>query len=134
MRPFTNITWSSRRIGLAALAVLVIGLATAEAQPRRWNNPPGSRGGPGTNWARPAPWAPRAVMRVRPYYRGAFRVRPGFRSRFAFGFGYGLGRPGFRSNPPGWRGGWGTNWANPPGPVGGPGASPFRLRPYRRWR
>ncbi|MGE0814094.1 MAG: hypothetical protein AB7O28_00840 [Vicinamibacterales bacterium] len=37
----------------------------------------------------------------------------------------------FRSNPPGPRGGPGTNWANPPGPAGGPGASPFRLRPYR---
>lgn len=38
---------------------------------------------------------------------------------------------GWRSNPPGPRGGPGTNWANPPGPAGGPGASPFRLRPYR---
>ena len=28
------------------------------------------------------------------------------------------------NNPPGWRGGPGTNWENPRGPVGGPGASP----------
>jgi hypothetical protein len=29
-------------------------------------------------------------------------------------------------NPPGQRGGPGTNWENPPGPIGGPGASPDR--------
>ena len=28
------------------------------------------------------------------------------------------------NNPPGPRGGPGTNWENPPGPRGGPGASP----------
>ena len=33
-------------------------------------------------------------------------------------------------NPPGPRGGRGTNWENPPGPRGGPGASPDR----RYWR
>ena len=30
------------------------------------------------------------------------------------------------NNPPGPRGGPGTNWENPPGPRGGPGASPDR--------
>jgi hypothetical protein len=30
------------------------------------------------------------------------------------------------NNPPGPKGGAGTNWENPPGPVGGPGASPDR--------
>ena len=29
-----------------------------------------------------------------------------------------------RNNPPGPRGGRGTNWENPPGSIGGPGASP----------
>lgn len=33
-------------------------------------------------------------------------------------------------NPPGWRGGPGTNWENPPGPAGGPGASPDRILVY----
>ena len=33
-------------------------------------------------------------------------------------------------NPPGPRGGPGTNWENPPGPRGGPGASPDRPRYY----
>lgn len=32
----------------------------------------------------------------------------------------------FDNNPPGWRGGPGTNWENPRGPAGGPGASPNR--------
>jgi hypothetical protein len=38
-------------------------------------------------------------------------------------------------NPPGPRGGPGTNWENPPGPRGGPGASPDRryyYSPYYR--
>lgn len=33
-------------------------------------------------------------------------------------------------NPPGPRGGPGTNWENPPGPRGGPGASPDRRYNY----
>ena len=88
---FTN--WP-RMTALSALAVLVLGLAPALAQPHpRWN-PPGPRGGPGTTWLNP------------PGPRGG----PGA-SR--------LPRHAFRSNPPGWRGGPGTNWANPPGPAGG---------------
>lgn len=34
------------------------------------------------------------------------------------------------NNPPGPRGGPGTNWENPPGPRGGPGASPNRRRVF----
>jgi hypothetical protein len=41
------------------------------------------------------------------------------------------------NNPPGPRGGRGTNWENPPGPAGGPGASPDRHPRYwqehRQW-
>lgn len=104
MKPLTNVTWTGRTIGLSALVVLVLGLVPADAHPHRRTNPPGPRGGPGTNWVRPVgPMGPVAASR----YRRAFR-----------------------SNPPGPRGGRGTNWANPPGPVGGPGVSPFRLR---RW-
>ena len=36
----------------------------------------------------------------------------------------GQGGPDRDNNPPGPKGGPGTNWENPPGPVGGPGASP----------
>lgn len=36
------------------------------------------------------------------------------------------------SNPPGYLGGFGTNWENRPGPRGGPGSSPdYRIR--RDW-
>jgi hypothetical protein len=136
MKLLSNLTWSGRSLGLAAVALVALGIGSADAQSLRRNNPPGPRGGPGTNWVRPVPWAPRAFAPVPPFHRRLHRHGPTFRGGFAFGFGYGYGvrRPGFRSNPPGPRGGWGTNWANPPGPAGGPGASPYRLRPYRRWR
>ncbi|MDD5561265.1 MAG: hypothetical protein PHT50_03935 [Candidatus Omnitrophica bacterium] len=67
----------------------------------RDNNPPGPKGGPGTNWENP----------------------PGPKG----GPGAGLdGKPRFDrdNNPPGPKGGPGTNWENPPGPKGGPGAGP----------
>lgn len=99
-----------RSLTLGALAVLLLGVATADAQPRRRNNPPGPRGGPGTNWANPP--GPRGGP-------GASRTRLWvYRDR--------------DHNPPGPAGGRGTNWENPPGPRGGPGASPDRRRP-RRW-
>lgn len=68
------------------------------------NNPPGPKGGPGTNWEN----------------------RPGPQG----GPGAGPNRGGVRhdkdNNPPGPKGGRGTNWENRPGPQGGPGASPNR--------
>ena len=87
---------------------------------RRWSdrdgNPPGPRGGRGTNWENPP--GPRGGPGTSPDRR----IRPGDR--------------GFRDrdgNPPGPRGGRGTNWENPPGPRGGPGASPDRrVRPGHR--
>jgi hypothetical protein len=93
---------------LCLLAVLVIGLSPALAHPHRRWNPPGSRGGPGTNWHNPpGPWGGPGASR--------------------------LARPGYRNNPPGPLGGPGTNWANPPGPRGGPGAS-LSHRGWPRWR
>lgn len=59
-----------------------------EARERRWQNRPGPQGGPGAS----------------PDRRGMDRD----------------------NNPPGMRGGPGTNWENRPGPQGGPGASPNR--------
>ncbi len=38
-----------RSLTLAALAVLLVGAATADAHPHRRHNPPGLRGGPGTS-------------------------------------------------------------------------------------
>jgi len=107
MTPCPSAAWT-RALALCALAALLLGASPAAAHPHHRSNPPGPRGGPGTNWQNP------------PGPRGG----PGA-SRFL--------RPGFRRNPPGPRGGRGTNWANPPGPVDGPGASPYRLRPWRRW-
>lgn len=43
-----------------------------------------------------------------------------------------LAAPDLDNNPPGPRGGPGTNWENPPGPRGGPGASPD-AKPWRPW-
>lgn len=69
------------------------------------NNPPGPKGGPGTNWENP----------------------PG--PQGGPGAGPNVNIPPRRdndNNPPGPRGGPGTNWENPPGPRGGAGASPNR--------
>ena len=69
----------------------------------RDNNPPGPKGGPGTNWEnRPGPQGG----------PGASPDRERRRDR--------------DNNPPGPRGGAGTNWENRPGPQGGLGASPNR--------
>lgn len=67
------------------------------------NNPPGPRGGAGTNWEnKPGP-------------QGGEGTSPDFRPR--------VDRD---NNPPGPRGGAGTNWENKPGPQGGAGTSPNR--------
>ena len=46
---------------------------------------------------------------------------------------FALAAPDRDNNPPGPRGGPGTNWENPPGPRGGPGASPD-AKPWRPGR
>ena len=69
------------------------------------NNPPGPKGGQGTNWENP----PGATGGP-----GAGPDRGG------------VGRRDKDNNPPGPKGGQGTNWENRPGPQGGPGASPNR--------
>jgi len=79
------------------------------------NNPPGPRGGPGTNWENPP--GPRGGPGASP---DAKPWRPWvWRKLFDND-----------DNPPGPRGGRGTNWENPPGPRGGPGASP-NVKPWR---
>ncbi|MBT9569203.1 MAG: hypothetical protein IV085_13005 [Thiobacillus sp.] len=76
----------------------------------RDNNPPGPRGGPGTNWENP------------PGPRGGPGMSPD-RHHFCKHHPRQCDRDG---NPPGPHGGPGTNWENPPGPRGGPGTSPDR--------
>lgn len=68
----------------------------------RDDNPPGPRGGPGTNWENPR--GPAGGPGASPNYRPRARDRD--------------------DNPPGPVGGRGSNWENPPGPRGGIGASP----------
>src|SRR3990167_614074 len=80
--------------------------------PDRDNNPPGPRGGRGTNWEKPP--GPMGGSGASPD-----RQRP---------------RLDRDNNPPGPRGGRGTNWENPPGPAGGPGAGPPRPPPPDRER
>ena len=89
------------------LAGTVIGVAEARD---RDNNPPGPKGGRGTNWENP------------PGPRGGPGSSPNRRWRDR------------DNNPPGPSGGPGTNWENPPGPVGGPGSSPNRFMIGNGWR
>ena len=74
-----------------------------QAHPDNDNNPPGPKGGPGTNWEnKPGP-------------QGGPGASPNIKHDND-------------NNPPGPKGGPGTNWENKPGPQGGPGASPNRIR------
>lgn len=99
----------------AAVLALTLGIA-APGMARDWdNNPPGPRGGPGTNWENPPGW------------RGGPGASP---DRHWHRHHWVVDRD---NNPPGPRGGPGTNWENPPGWRGGPGASPDR-RWWRWWR
>ncbi len=112
MKLFTNV--------IACVAVLA--LATPAAARDRDNNPPGWRGGYGTNWENPAgprggPGASPDRYAPRHYWRGGYWYWHPRRACWA---------PDPDWNPPGRAGGPGTNWENPPGPAGGPGASPNR--------
>ena len=64
---------------------------------------------------------------AQPYYAPRYEPRHYSRGRSCYRDGGACDRD---DNPPGPRGGPGTNWENPPGPAGGPGASPDR----RGWR
>lgn len=107
----------SRLLAAAGALVVALGVMTPAMAHDRDNNPPGWRGGPGTNWENPPGWrggpgaSPDRRWHHRPHH---YWVRDR------------------DDNPPGWRGGPGTNWENPPGPRGGPGASPDRR--WRWWR
>jgi len=126
--------------------VLAIMLASGDASAARRDrddNPPGPIGGRGSNWENPPGW--RGGPGASPDHR--FYLSGGHRYRFvAVSNGYhfhpvqGYWHPqyGFWNqtrhcwrdaddNPPGPRGGRGTNWENPPGPAGGRGASPDRV-------
>lgn len=108
----------------------------------RVDNPPGPRGGPGTNWENPP--GPRGGPGASPDRRDNERylmhhmsrhdwqrfqhMRMEERRNFCRMRHIHMDRCAIdrHDNPPGPRGGPGTNWENPPGPRGGPGASPYR--------
>jgi hypothetical protein len=122
------------------------------------DNPPGPRGGPGTNWENPP--GPRGGPGASPDRRDR-EVREVVKERVVVvnkvetpfrlagdgyyyhpNYGYYYPGRGFWNqsaqcwwdrddNPPGPAGGPGTNWENPPGYRGGPGASPDRYGPCR---
>lgn len=79
-------------------------LPLSYAKKDRDNNPPGPKGGAGTNWENP------------PGPKGGPGASPDRHLRHDKD-----------NNPPGPKGGPGTNWENPPGPKGGPGAGPDRM-------
>lgn len=126
----------------AALLVALAGGAQAKGARDRDGNPPGPIGGPGTNWENPPGWrgGPGASPDHRYWRHGPQRVRfdrvaSGYYYSPAYGYWhprYGFWNQAARcwrdrdDNPPGPRGGRGTNWENPPGWRGGPGASPDR--------
>lgn len=102
--------------GAAVLGLIINGAALAWG---RDGNPPGPRGGPGTNWENPP--GPRGGPGAGPDrdWGPAYGYR--YRDRYYV--------PRWRdddNNPPGPWGGPGTDWENPPGWRGGPGASPDR--------
>ncbi len=120
---------SARILQIAALTAGFL-IATATVAPAKDydGNPPGPRGGPGTNWENPpgpvgGPGASPDSRWTRAQWRRNCAKHPRACRRA-------LRHHDFDNNPPGPVGGPGTNWENPPGPVGGPGASPDR----RGWR
>ena len=118
------------RRNLIALAAAGVALALAGGTLARDDNPPGPRGGPGTNWENPP--GPIGGPGTSPDRRYPWYNPPGPRGGPGHHRWYRYPhRPHYRwwdpdTNPPGPRGGPGTNWENPPGPRGGPGVSPNR--------
>ena len=132
----------TRTASILATALLTFAIAGNASARDRDHNPPDPRGGPGTNWENPPGWrgGPGASPDHRYYRHHGKRYKFVARNGgyyFHPGYGYWHPRHGFwnqarrcwfdnDSNPPGPRGGRGTNWENPPGWRGGPGASPDR--------
>jgi hypothetical protein len=136
MSPFKTLA-----VAVATATLTVGAVATPVLAQHHYNNPPGPRGGPGTNWENPPGWrgGPGAWPDRRYYHDHGRRVTFAYRHGYYYNPGYGYWRPNYGwwnqsgrcwwdrdDNPPGPRGGPGTNWENPPGWRGGPGASPDR--------
>jgi hypothetical protein len=149
--------FKSTALALSLGLAMIVSATAATARP---HNPPGPAGGPGTDWRNPpGPVGGPGASRYRygnppgpvggpgagPRWRGHYYAYPpyGYGSYGPAPYRYAHGPRGLYwhprgywcrfdrdDNPPGPRGGPGTNWENPPGPRGGPGASPNSR--YRR--
>jgi hypothetical protein len=125
---------------LASALTMATSPSFAHARDRD-NNPPGPRGGTGTNWENPP--GPRGGPGASPNriyrYNGVRYTFVPRHTNYYFHANYGYFHPRLGwwnqarrcwndrdNNPPGPVGGRGTNWENPPGVRGGPGASPDR--------
>ncbi|MGR4862290.1 hypothetical protein [Caulobacter sp. LARHSG274] len=128
-------------VALATAALTTVSMTGPSLAQDRDNNPPGWRGGPGTNWENPPGWrgGPGASPDRRYYRHHGKRIQFVHRHGYYYNPHYGYWHPTYGwwnqagrcwldrdDNPPGPRGGPGTNWENPPGWRGGPGASPDR--------
>jgi len=162
-------------VSVCIVAVLFLFTCAYAKQPGdRDNNPPGPKGGAGTNWENPP--GPKGGKGASPDVRGPGRkaevdrpweraadknadgvVGPAEAKQWKEGHSekkdksevntgwerradankdgvvdaveidqWKQGAAGRDNNPPGPKGGAGTNWENPPGPKGGKGASPKR--------
>lgn len=129
-----------------ALSAALAAATLATAAVAQDNTPPGGRGGPGTHWENPpgprgGPGTSPDRTYVRDGQRYVFAARPaGYYYSPAYGYyhpEHGWWNEAGRCwrdpdwNPPGPASGPGTNWENPPGLVGGRGASPDRFGPCR---
>jgi len=111
-------------MGLSKTVLVKLALASMLASSAfakdRDDNPPGPRGGPGTNWENPSGMVGGLGASPDRHWRRVYQNHlvwvwhPERKCWFH--------DPD--QNPPGRRGGPGTNWENPPGPIGGSGASP----------
>lgn len=127
-----------KRTASFATLILAAALSLPAFAYDRDGNPPGPAGGPGTNWEnRPGPAGgpgaspdrrlkarceahPEKCAELKTRFREKCQADPESCREF-------MQRHRDRDgNPPGPRGGPGSNWENRPGPLGGPGASPDR--------
>jgi Spy/CpxP family protein refolding chaperone len=136
-----ELNMKSRKLRLAAL-LAAISLSIPVLAATAYDNPPGPAGGPGTNWtdcpARaggPGTGPDRPMRRLSDDQRAKLKAmtpqqrQAFFKERCEKRMQQRFDRD---DNPPGPKGGPGTNWENPPGPQGGPSAGPDRMPRYPR--
>lgn len=139
-KPF-SIRWIMAAVVAASCALPAVTFADDDNPPgprggpgTNWENPPGARGGPGTSPDRNL--GDERIVVVNKIGTPFRAVGNGYYYHPTYGYYYpnrGFWNQGSKcwwdrdGNPPGPAGGPGTNWENPPGYQGGPGASPDKF-------